>query len=273
MLSKAEAAGMMKAVAEFIRGQVASAMAPIDERLTAVEARQPEKGDKGDPGSKGEDGSPGTDGASVGLDDVMPLIEQTVAAKIADIPVPRDGAPGEKGERGADGPPGKLPVVKSWSDRVHYEGEAVAFDGRTFQALRDTGKAPGHGDWICIAERGIDGRDGCDGRGFAIRGTWSEGEDYAALDVVALNGASFVAKHDNPGPCPGEGWQLFARQGKTGGPGERGRQGEKGERGDAGLPVVAMQVSADGLLTLTNGDGSQVTCDLYPVLAQIGSKS
>jgi hypothetical protein len=30
-----------------------------------------------------------------------------------------------------------------------------------------------------------------------------------------------------------------------------------------------MSVSDEGMLTLTNGDGSLVTCDLYPVLSRL----
>jgi len=173
---------------------------------------------------------------------------------------------------GPPGPPGKLQIVREWSERVCYAGEAVTFAGQTFQALHDTARAPGTEDWICIAERGRDGNhglDGSDGRSFNIRGTWVEDEEYRQLDVVALNGASFGARKDNPGPCPGEGWQLIAAQGKRGNQGDRGLKGDKGDRGENGTPVVAMDINLDGLLTLTNGDGSQVTCDLYPVLSQI----
>ena len=46
----------------------------------------------------------------------------------------------------------------------------------------------------------------------------------------ALRG-SFIAKKDNPGPCPGAGWQLIASQGK---------RGDKGERGLQGIPGVAV---------------------------------
>lgn len=164
-----------------------------------------------------------------------------------------------------DGKDGKLPIVKVWEDAVHYAGDVVTFDGRLYQAQRDTGKMPDSADWLCLAERG---RDGEDGRSFVIRGTWSESEDYRELDVVALNGGSFVAKRDNPGICPGEGWQLMASQGKRGQPGDRGI-GIKGERGEAGLPVIAAHVSDDGLLTLVNGDGSQVDVDLYPLLSKL----
>ena len=116
--------------------------------------------------------------------------------------------------------------------------------------------------------RGPTGDRGAEGRSFAIRGTWSEGEAYRELDVVALNGASFGARRDDPGPCPGEGWQMIAAQGKRGNAGERGA-GARGERGLPGPPAVALDVNEEGLLTLTNADGSQVSCDLYPLLAKL----
>ena len=46
------------------------------------------------------------------------------------------------------------------------------------------------------------------------------------------NGGSFIARQDNPGVLPGDGWQMIARQG------QRGVAGEKGERGERGLPGV-----------------------------------
>jgi len=110
------------------------------------------------------------------------------------------------------------------------------------------------------------GADGSNGRSFAIRGTWSEAESYHELDVVALNGASFGARRDDPGPCPGEGWQLIAAQGKRGNPGERGAPG-KGDRGLPGVAPAGLTIDDEGLLTLTNADGSKLTCDLYPLLS------
>jgi hypothetical protein len=56
-----------------------------------------------------------------------------------------------------------------------------------------------------------------------VRGTFDPEANYVANDLIALNGAAFVAKQDNPGPCPGPGWQLIAAQGKRGVAGERGK--------------------------------------------------
>lgn len=205
----------------------------------------------------------GWDGVDIDIDRVQEQIAETISRLWEECPKPKDGAPGE---RGPEGPAGKLPIVKHWQDRVYYEGEVVTFDGAAFQALRDTGKAPGHEDWACIVRAG---RDGADGRSFAIRGTWDETAEYDALDVVSLNGASFVARHDNPGVCPGEGWQLMASQGKRGKPGEKGDAGV-GLRGLPGTPIKRVEISDDGVLMLHNGDGSTVECDLYPLLSKIG---
>lgn len=175
------------------------------------------------------------------------------------------GPPGESivGPTGPAGPPGLLPVAAAWAEGVAYAGAVVTHEGRTWQATRDTGQAPPHGDWICLAERGA---DGADGRGMNVRGTYSGAADYQALDVVALGGASWVARRDNPGPCPGDGWQMIARQGKAG---ERGEAGPRGERGLPGRGVGAASVDADGVFTLTLDDGTAITCDFYPVLARL----
>jgi hypothetical protein len=75
-----------------------------------------------------------------------------------------------------------------------------------------------------------------------VRGTWSETETYAALDIVALGGSSFIARRDGPGPCPGGGWQLIASAGKTGPKGPPGDRGERGTAGDRGLPGTPASV-------------------------------
>jgi hypothetical protein len=51
-----------------------------------------------------------------------------------------------------------------------------------------------------------------------------------------LNGGSFLALREKPGPCPGPGWQLLAAPGKRGIAGEKGPQGNRGPAGVAGPP-------------------------------------
>jgi hypothetical protein len=177
-----------------------------------------------------------------------------------------DGEQGPQGEKGLDGKDGKLPVVKSWQDGVHYEGQVVCHLGGTWQALKDTGKEPPSDDWICLASRG---QDGLDAREIVIRGTWSESDEYEALNVVALNGASFIAKHDDPGVCPGSGWQLMSSQGKRGASGERGERGEQGLKGERGASIKSMQVDDTGLVTVDLTDGTSVFCDFAPLAEKI----
>src|SRR5262245_23726201 len=83
--------------------------------------------------------------------------------------------------RAARDVPAKFPVVREWTDRVHYEGSVVACRGATWQATRDTGQEPPHEDWTLLAARGAPGR------GFTVKGTFAADLQYRALDVVALD--------------------------------------------------------------------------------------
>jgi hypothetical protein len=71
-----------------------------------------------------------------------------------------------------------------------------------------------------------------------VHGLFDADATYKRLDIVALNGGSFIAKKDDPGPCPGAGWQLIASQGKS------GQKGERGERGLQGLPGMSMVIAS-----------------------------
>jgi hypothetical protein len=140
--------------------------------------------------------------------------------------------PALRGPAGPAGPAGKLPIAKDWTgETVFYEGSIVTYDGGSYQALRDTGEPPDNGaHWQCLAAPGRDGKS------LRHRGTFKEDLEYAAYDVTALNGGSFLALHDKPGACPGPGWQLLAAPGKRGATGERGPKGDRGPAGIAGPP-------------------------------------
>jgi hypothetical protein len=115
----------------------------------------------------------------------------------------------------------------------HTDLPDLAFhhDGASFQALRDTGQEPGGTDWVQIARAGRDGVIP------GLRGTYDPNESYKRFDIVALNGSSFIARKDDPGECPGAGWQLHASAGRSGGRGKRGEQGPRGPQGPKGDPV------------------------------------
>jgi hypothetical protein len=66
-----------------------------------------------------------------------------------------------------------------------------------------------------------------------MRGTYKSDEVYKYLDLVALNGDSFIARKDDPGDCPGPGWQLLMSRGRSG---DKGPPGPRGEKGDEGAP-------------------------------------
>src|SRR5262249_40218700 len=68
--------------------------------------------------------------------------------------------------------------------------------------------------------------------GVRVKGTYQVGANYSRGDMVALDGGSFVARKDNPGPCPGGGWQLMAKQG------QRGIAGPEGKRGPPGAVIT-----------------------------------
>jgi Collagen triple helix repeat (20 copies) len=205
-------------------------------------------------------------GAALGEreDELFEEIEQLIGTRLRQVPRGRQGEPGDAGPvgpqgepgipgarggpgpQGEPGPPGKLSSVKTYEpDAVHYQGDVVAHEGATYQALRDTGRSPPHGaDWICLALAGTNGRSP------RVCGTFDPNTLYGELDIVALNGGSFIARHDDPGPCPGAGWQLLTRPGKRGDKGLRGDKGTSGEKGERGEPgkaapgIVAWQLDA-----------------------------
>ena len=132
---------------------------------------------------------------------------------------------------------------------------------RASAASRDTRRSrPGRPHWA---------KDGVDGRSFVIRGTWSETETYRELDVGGAQRRVICCQSVTiRGHVPATAGRLIAAQGKRGNAGERGA-GARGERGAPGPPAVALDVNDEGMLTLTNADGSTVTCDLYPLLARL----
>jgi Collagen triple helix repeat (20 copies) len=200
----------------------------IVSKLGHAKGPKGERGEAGPIGPQGESGIPGTPGEK-----------------------------GDKGDKGDPGPPGQLPIARAFvPDTVQYAGDAVTHVGALWQATKDTGQAPPHAHWICIAAAGQDGITP------TIRGTYDPAGIYEQFDIVALNGSSFVARKDQPGPCPGADWQLIASAGKPGKQGARGERGEPGSKGGPGAPaptILAWKVDR-GSYTVTPimSDGSEV---------------
>jgi len=214
-----------------------------------LQGERGEKGEQGEKGEKGEAGSQGPQGeigekGEAGESIQGPQGERGEAGarglqgeRGIDGSAGPQGLKGERGERGEQGLPGKLPKVKVWVAGVCYAGDVCSHKGSLFQAKCDTAHEPSSesAHWTCLAAAGRDGengRDGEDGKSLTIRDTFDPKQKYKALDVVTLDSRWFVARHDNPGDCPGPGWKAGPGIGKTGRPGERGAPGERGPKGD-----------------------------------------
>jgi hypothetical protein len=150
---------------------------------------------------------------------------------------------------------------------VHYAGDAVKDVGALWQAKKDTGQAPPHPDWICLAA------DDQDGITPTIRGTYDPAGIYARLDIVGLNSSSFIARKDHPGACPGEDRQVIVsagKQGRPGPPGAKGERGEPGSKGGPGVPaptILAWKVDRESYtITPIMSDASEVPAIEMPAL-------
>jgi len=195
------------------------------------------RGEAGARGERGERGIPGSAGSAGARGDVGP-----------------PGPQGPAGATGESGPPGRMFHAKHWKDGgIAYSGEIFVHKGETWQARCDTATEPSDcADWTLLA------RCGRDARSPTVKGTYDSGLVYHELDIVALNGGSFIARRDAPGPCPGDGWQLIARQGKPGDKGDRGDSGARGAQGEPGIGIrgwkidrasyVALPVLTDGTI-------------------------
>jgi hypothetical protein len=160
------------------------------------------------------------------------------------------------------------PRIRPYEEgRVHYEGELVTDQGSSYQALKDTGRAPPNQDhWICIATGGLDGQSP------RVRGTYKPGERYTRLDIVALNGGAFIARHDDPGDCPGGGWQLMSAPGKRG---QQGLRGVRGERGPSSTIIDGWRIDPERYrATPLMSDGSEgPALELRPLFEQYNTEA
>ena len=84
-----------------------------------------------------------------------------------------------------------------------------------------------------------------------------------------------MARRDDPGACPGDGWQLFASAGRRG---QQGLKGERGERGPEGPLAIAPRIASSEIdagynLSLRYADGSRDTIPLRPAFEQFFSET
>lgn len=247
---------------EAVKEYVDDALSAFEDRLKAIEAREPEKGE---PGADGKDVAPDEvaamvadavdravssipvpqDGKSVTVEDIAPLIEESVSVAISDavkaIPAPKDGVDGRDGRDGLDA---VTPLLKdgvlifTMSDgSVKEVGRVVGADGKD-------------------GENGKDGRDGFslenfdatlmkDGRTILLtfeqgdmtfkaemgvpamiyRGVYKEGQEYERGDTVTWGGSLWHCDAEKTVEKPDSAqrhWTLAAKKGRDGKAGKDG---------------------------------------------------
>ncbi len=232
-----------------LQAEVAAAKLQLHQAL-AEKLASLRDGSQGPPGERGERGEAGE------------AIEGPPG--VQGIPGP-PGAPGEAGARGEPGPigetgpvgppgeagpPGKFLPPKAWAKGIHYECALVTHRGSTWCAARDTAEEPPHDDWIVVAACGELPYVG------EVCGLFEPKRAYRKLDLVTFNGSEWRAKRDDPGPVPGDGWQLAGQAGSRGKAGDRGERGDRGPAGPAGASIIdwamkgyqAVPIMSDGSL-------------------------
>jgi integrin beta 3 len=205
------------------------------------------QGDQGSAGEQGQRGETGERGSQGEIGAQGPQGERGYLGERGETGPP--GPQGLRGDKGEQGASGLLPMVRAWiADGISYRGDVVICDGGTWQAQKDTAQKPPHRDWLPLCAAGRDATSP------VVRGTFDPEQRYGALNIVAMNGSSFIARCDDPGECPGDGWQLIVSCGRAGKPGPKG---ERGERGLPGAMIVRWSVDrAAYSITPVMSDGS-----------------
>ncbi len=176
-----------KELAVIIKEQVAQCLdqvKAIDARLTMVETREPEKGERGERGEKGERGDVGLRGETGipgrdGKDGRDGKNGETGPQGVQGEPgmAGKDGAPGIDGKDGAG--PSRGRHRGSWTGSEHYhQDDTVSCGGSGWIALVEGAKGrPGDSkDWQLFVKKGRDGKDGERGERGPIG---PAGKDYA----------------------------------------------------------------------------------------------
>lgn len=203
-----------------------------------------------------QDGAPGVDGKSVGVEDVLPALQEQVVKFLETIPAPKDGrdgkdgkdgAQGERGEKGEQGPTGDR--GEKGSDGIGLAGALIDRDGGLVVTLTN-GEAKALGAVVGKdGAPGVDGKDGANGLGFedlefeisetgravakfrrgdlvktialpgiVDRGTFADGEVYDKGDAVSWGGSLWIAQANGVKGKPeaDKRWRLAVKRGRDG---------------------------------------------------------
>jgi hypothetical protein len=239
-----------------VRGYVERELGPLKaenerlvERIAALEARQPEKGDAGERGMDGV--SPEAEVVAEAFRPIAAtIIADAVAEAVAALPAPERGEKGDTGERGEKGSDGN--DGRDGADGKDGRGVKDLLIDRTgaLIATMDDGEMKSLGPVIGKdGDAGKDGRDGIDLTSFdAIvldddrtielkfvsgeeervasfkwptildRGVYKAGEVYDPGDAVSWGGSLWIAQKttDAKPDTPDSGWRLSVKRGRDG---------------------------------------------------------
>ena len=194
---------LAKGLIPFVRQVVA----PLEGRIAALEARQPEKGDPGEKGEAGLPGDRGIQGEPGPLGPPGPRGDCGLQGEIG--PAGSPGLRGERGEAGRDG--------RDASDLVLLHGyisEQVALK------FAEACKAP----MFASADGGRTLTATFAGTVSEIRtcipldaGVWKEGAAYVPGDTVTMGGSLFIAQQETiEKPGKSDHWRLAVKRGADG---------------------------------------------------------
>jgi integrin beta 3 len=221
-----------------VKGYVDRATAPLEERIALLEARQPERGEKGERGDVGERGATGIGVAGAMIDRTGGLIitlsdgttrelgsvvgPQGERGEKGDIGTPGEkgltgdrgeigerGPAGEKGERGDPGPSGERGERGEKGERGKEGFSLMQFDtkisedGRTLTLIFEDDEV-GYEHEMRFAVP-------------LYRGVWEPGE-YEMGDMVTWGGSIWHAGKDTSDKpdAPDSGWKLAVKKGRDG---------------------------------------------------------
>lgn len=185
-----------------------------------------------------------------------------VEAKLAQVKDGKDGERGEKGDPGEKGDRGDQGIAGSDGSNGADGRDGADADMEALERKLE--------ELVAAIPVPKDGKDGADAYPGEARGLFDPAAEYLARDVVALNGSAFMAKIDNPGDCPGEGWMLLAQRGKRGEKGDRGERGITGINGKDGAQPVGLVFDADKMeFRMVLDSGEECTADMEPILRSL----
>ncbi|CAN1721181.1 phage portal protein [Hyphomicrobium sp. 1Nfss2.1] len=197
--TKALEAGWRKA-REYVDRNVSALgkkLSALGDRIADLEARQPERG------PRGEDGAPGRDGKDADLNDVLRCVHEQVTSQVATaikgLPVPKDGRDGRDGQT-IQGPPGR-----DGDDGLGFDDMNIEFDGErtiTLAFVRGDRFKSKSVTFPIVLDRGVH----------------KPNQLYEPGDGVTCKGSYWIAKKPTT-TKPGDdtsAWRLAVRRGRDG---------------------------------------------------------